>query len=369
MSPFALRSRALGLAALGLVLAARAQAAPETGNGNGNGNGNGVLPPTVEALFSEMDAANKPILNGPERAALKRLPAHSHELIAKALEDGVLGGAPHLKVLLSLELTPQSADIVFGDNCILCHSDPEAKKALRFSVDPKASGTPEHLNLKNVLSDVHFRRGLSCAGCHGGKITATEMPELTDRWPEKEVRRKDNTWIPAFCGRCHGDPQFMQGYNPALPTDQLAKYKDSKHGMLLLQKKDSKAAQCVSCHGAHGIRGPKSRASLVHPTERPRDLRPLPRQRRVHGGIRLRGRLCRLPTNQLEQFKQSVHGKALLEKGDLGAPACNDCHGNHAALPPERELGGAGLPDLPRDERHAVRRQQAQEGLREEQVA
>jgi predicted CXXCH cytochrome family protein len=29
-----------------------------------------------------------------------------------------------------------------------------------------------------------------------------------------------------------------------------------------------------------------------------------------------------------------VHGKALLEKGDLGAPACNDCHGNHAAMPP-----------------------------------
>jgi len=29
-----------------------------------------------------------------------------------------------------------------------------------------------------------------------------------------------------------------------------------------------------------------------------------------------------------------VHGRALLERADLGAPACNDCHGNHAALPP-----------------------------------
>ena len=41
-----------------------------------------------------------------------------------------------------------------------------------------------------------------------------------------------------------------------------------------------------------------------------------------------------LPTDQLESFKKSVHGKALLEKGDLGAPACNSCHGNHGAAPP-----------------------------------
>jgi predicted CXXCH cytochrome family protein len=42
-----------------------------------------------------------------------------------------------------------------------------------------------------------------------------------------------------------------------------------------------------------------------------------------------------LPTNQLEQYRKSVHGIALLENDDLGAPACNDCHGNHAAMPPE----------------------------------
>ena len=41
-----------------------------------------------------------------------------------------------------------------------------------------------------------------------------------------------------------------------------------------------------------------------------------------------------LPTHQLEKYRQSVHGKALLDRHDLGAPACNDCHGNHAAMPP-----------------------------------
>ena len=38
--------------------------------------------------------------------------------------------------------------------------------------------------------------------------------------------------------------------------------------------------------------------------------------------------------NIIHSYTESVHGKALLEKGDLGAPACNDCHGNHGAAPP-----------------------------------
>ncbi len=42
-----------------------------------------------------------------------------------------------------------------------------------------------------------------------------------------------------------------------------------------------------------------------------------------------------LETNQLVEYASSVHGVALLEHHDIGAPACNDCHGNHGAAPPE----------------------------------
>jgi predicted CXXCH cytochrome family protein len=38
---------------------------------------------------------------------------------------------------------------------------------------------------------------------------------------------------------------------------------------------------------------------------------------------------------QFDHWKKSVHGVALLVKGDLSAPTCNDCHGNHGALPPQ----------------------------------
>jgi hypothetical protein len=42
-----------------------------------------------------------------------------------------------------------------------------------------------------------------------------------------------------------------------------------------------------------------------------------------------------VPTNQHALYVKSVHGRALLERGDISAPACNDCHGNHGAVPPE----------------------------------
>jgi predicted CXXCH cytochrome family protein len=42
----------------------------------------------------------------------------------------------------------------------------------------------------------------------------------------------------------------------------------------------------------------------------------------------------KIPTDQYAKFSQSVHGMALLQKHDVAAPACNDCHGNHGAAPP-----------------------------------
>jgi predicted CXXCH cytochrome family protein len=41
-----------------------------------------------------------------------------------------------------------------------------------------------------------------------------------------------------------------------------------------------------------------------------------------------------IPTDQLEKYKSSVHWKTIAAKGDLAAPTCNDCHGNHGAAPP-----------------------------------
>jgi hypothetical protein len=114
----------------------------------------------------------------------------------------------------------------------------------------------------------------------------------------------------------------------------MLKYRESRHGQAVLGGRNQNAAQCVSCHGVHGIRRPTSPQSLVYPANIPTTCG------RCHGdaetmrGAVLDDGVTPIPTNQVELYRESVHGMALLERNDLGAPACNDCHGNHAAMPP-----------------------------------
>lgn len=278
-----------------------------------------------------------PWIGADELGYLDGLPARAKMLFDKVVETGLVSEPEHLREILSLRLPAAQIELLLNDKCVVCHSDPtvQDRPEMLFSTDPKAAGSPAHMDLNEFVSDVHFRNGLSCAGCHGGNPDDDEMAdEIYDRWPGADERAQDRTWIPDFCARCHADPAYMRGFNPGLATDQYAKYRTSRHGQLLLGKGDSKPAQCVSCHGAHGIRGPESPRSKVHPKQVPETCGACHADAKYMAGYRLPdGRP--LPTDQLAKFRKSVHGKALLERGDLGSPACNDCHGNHAALPPE----------------------------------
>ncbi len=42
-----------------------------------------------------------------------------------------------------------------------------------------------------------------------------------------------------------------------------------------------------------------------------------------------------IPTTQFAEYRQSVHWEALAKRGDLSAPSCASCHGNHGATPPQ----------------------------------
>jgi predicted CXXCH cytochrome family protein len=294
-----------------------------------------AYPATLKEFLAAKNKDGTPVLSPEDHKALAALPDHTRKLLGDAAESVILGSAAHLKILLSLDLAPSDLEVVAKDNCILCHSDPGNQKGKTlFATDPQARKSNPLLNLKEFVSDAHFRGGLSCAGCHGGKASDEMMTkEISARWPAEEVRHKDRSWIPEFCARCHADPNFMRGFNPTLPTDQLAKYKDSQHGIRLLKEKDSRAAQCVSCHGVHGIRNAKSRKSMVHVQRIPDTCGACHADPAHMAGYKLANG-APFPTGMVAEYKASVHGKALLEKGDLGAPACTGCHGSHAAMPP-----------------------------------
>ncbi len=196
------------------------------------------------------------------------------------------------------------------DSCIECHAALEGSLA-----DPVAL----------MREDIHRARGFSCADCHGGDPASDDPLAAMD--PKKGfVARPSHRAIPALCGRCHSDAEFMKRYNPALRVDQEREYFTSVHGKRL-RAGDTRVATCTSCHGAHGIRSVQHPLSPVYP------LNVAETCARCHADAEyMKG--YRLPHDQYDRYRRSAHARALYDRQDLSAPTCNDCHGNHGAVPP-----------------------------------
>jgi predicted CXXCH cytochrome family protein len=265
------------------------------------------------------------------------------------------------------------------DNCFSCHQTTGDKPSELF----------QH--------DIHFQKGITCAGCHGGNANAEDMEQAMDKKvgfigipkgddiskvcaachasPEKmksfDSTLPTNQWellqssvhakpsingkghiaqcttchnahgivsiknpsspvyplnVVKTCTHCHANISLMRSYNPSLPVDQLEKYRTSVHGMRNAHG-DTKTAQCASCHGSHNIRSAKDVKSSVYASNVPGTCAV------CHSNMEYM-KAYNIPTNQYELYTKSVHGIALLQKHDQGAPACNSCHGNHGATPP-----------------------------------
>ncbi len=289
--------------------------------------------PKLSGMLEAKNANGKLIVSPEEQAYFNGLNDNLRALLNDLVEKQVITRPEHLATLLGLQLRSQKMELVLQNRCILCHTDSEAQSAeTLFSVPTGSNNPAAHMNLKEIVEDTHFRRGLSCAGCHGGDPTADFGHDFVKEWPEKD-RQKNRAWVVQFCARCHSDPKIMHEFNPSLPIDQLAKFKDSPHGRTLLEQHDDRAPSCVSCHGVHGIRPAKDPQSKVYAQRVPETCGACHANPKIMAGFTLPDG-SPLPTNQLAEYRDSVHGRALLVRGDLGAPACNTCHGNHAATPP-----------------------------------
>ena len=315
--------------AIAIVLGACLIAAGSFAADQGSAGANSKL----AAMFAAKDANGKPIITPEEQIYFSSLNDNLLALLNDLVEKEVITRPEHLATLLGLQLRPQKMEVLLQNRCVLCHTDSESQSAENlFSIPSDSRPAATHMNLKEVVEDVHFRTGLSCAGCHGGDPTADFGHDFVKEWPEKD-RQKNRAWVVEFCARCHSDPKMMHQFNPSLPTDQLAKFKESPHGRTLLEAHDDRAPSCVSCHGVHGIRPAKDPLSKVYGQRVPETCGACHADPKMMAGF-TRADGSQLPTTQLAEYRDSVHGRALLLRGDLGAPRCNTCHGNHAAAPP-----------------------------------
>lgn len=268
------------------------------------------------------------------------------------------------------------------DECLNCHQELDDELLLPA---------------QNYVNDIHFKMNITCSGCHGGDATTDDdeiamseekgfigVPDRKVRYKvcinchsnEKKMKRYGSnlavdqysklensvhfqpsnnnqgpiadcitchsvhdiksvddpkskvypTRIVNLCGSCHSNANYMKNYNASLPVDQVIKYRTSIHGKLNANG-DPNTAECASCHGHHDIYSVNDSRSQVYATNIPIVCA------NCHSNSNLMSKY-NLPVDQYDSYIGSVHGIALLEKKDISAPSCNDCHGNHGAVPP-----------------------------------
>ncbi len=171
-----------------------------------------------------------------------------------------------------------------NDQCLSCHITPFMYRTL-------PDGSQINLTLDRILfnTSVHGREGLSCVQCHT-EITGFPHPELT-----VESQRELTIQLNRACATCH--------------VGEAERYRQGDHARLLTEG-NTDAAVCSDCHGAHHLEefgGARSKISAAC--------------RQCHAEI-------------YDVYRDSVHGKALIEEFNPDVPTCIDCHSNHANAGP-----------------------------------
>ena len=201
------------------------------------------------------------------------------------------------------------APVLKSTTCLDCHS----------ALDGPLLIKPEGYN-----EDIHAQKGLTCADCHGGNPDEASPDAMAKKAGFKgHIDRKN---VPQLCASCHAKSDYMRQFNPSLRTDQFAQYQTSVHGKLFA-KGDTNVAVCTDCHGVHGIRPASDPRSRVNPMNVANTCSSCHSDKEHMKNYKI-------GTDQFASYSASVHRAAMVDRGDMSAPTCTTCHGNHGAAPP-----------------------------------
>ncbi len=180
-----------------------------------------------------------------------------------------------------------SASAAAEEKCMICHGKKELSRT-------EQTGRKVPLFVDTTVLNRSMHANKKCTDCHIDVVAI----------PHKQTPRKVN------CRRCHyaGNPVG------APDGDLYEKYEHSVHG-LEVAKGNPKAPVCQDCHGAHDVISHESPDSKFNRKNLPKTC----------------GR-CHIEI--YATYSESVHGVALAN-GNLDAPNCANCHGEHNIQRPE----------------------------------
>jgi hypothetical protein len=201
-----------------------------------------------------------------------------------------------LSIAISLFKPPKVEAESTVQYCLSCHNDPNL-----FVILANGEKLSLFISSEAIVQSIHSNKGIECNACHT-TITSYPHPKL-----EYQSRRELSRAYYLACQNCHSINYY--------------KTLDSYHGKVAAQG-NLAAPICTDCHGSHNINFPDKPRSLISTT-------------------------CGQCHKQIfDEYKKSIHGKALTEENNPDVPVCTDCHGVHNIQDPRTAQFRLETPEL-----------------------
>ncbi|MCW8930467.1 MAG: multiheme c-type cytochrome, partial [Gammaproteobacteria bacterium] len=192
--------------------------------------------------------------------------------------------------------------IIPNERCLTCHGDEKEKTDVRDD----GSEVKIFVHREQIEASIHGKQ--SCNSCH---ITI-------DRVPHREAPE-----VIVGCIECHKDTWEEYKDDPdgkhkrlKVVNEQIESFMQSIHAQPNSLDQSKTNATCYDCHDAHNV---GELGSIQRADKRLKNPE-------VCGSCH---------EKELTDYRTSIHGKAVLEKGDSESAVCSDCHTTHEIASPE----------------------------------
>ncbi len=235
----------------------------------------------------------------------------------------------------------QEEDPYNNENCLACHVDSEIEtegeylEAHQGSVHADFACVDCHIGIEELPHDEAVSK-VECGMCHSdaadtyqyhGRLEAgkgEDIPTCYDCHGRHDILPADNknsrvnpTNVPATCASCHEDINLTEKHE-ILYGKSVDVYKSSVHGTAALGGVYL-AATCNDCHStggsAHRILSPAHPESAINFFNIPKTCG------KCHHNVEM-------------DYWEGIHGK-MVERGEVDAPVCTGCHGEHGIVSPD----------------------------------
>jgi formate dehydrogenase gamma subunit len=245
-----------------------------------------------------------------------------------------LSYAPLLLAFLSLPTLARRQEkpaqpLKQDEACLACHGQPDMK-----------SGKGKSISIRPEKHSASVHGIFGCTDCHTSikdfphpsKVTKVKCDTCHTEEVSDSAKSIHAVLGEGACSSCHGNvheiasaAKLQPGKCAECHTAETKDLSESIHG-LAAKSGDPDAPACLSCHGpVHKIQSSSDPASKVAKKNQPLACA------QCHASQEFLSRHKIPVLHPVEQYLQSVHGRAVLQGKD--AAVCSDCHSGHRIFP------------------------------------